>query len=168
MASFVTSNTSGISTTTTYTAATSSADTWTAPGIALGTTVFGTDNAEYLWVIAGSAITQYSWVGVDENMVAYPLTKAMADDGWQIGVSQLAFAIGSYGVVALKGANLTGRVGASCAADVALYTSATAGVLDDTASSQTKIDGVVLVTANASATVRAKEVLLTWPRSSTF
>lgn len=168
MVAFVTANTAGISVTTTYAPATASADTWSTPGIALGTTVFGTDNAEYVWVIAGSAITQYSWVGVDENFVAYPLTKARADVGWQIGVAQLAFTTGYYGVVALKGANLTGRVGASCNADVALYTSATAGVLDDTSTGQTKIDGVVLVTANASASIRSKEVLLTWPRSSTF
>lgn len=137
-------------------------------GLELGTTVSAADNQEYTLVVAGSAITQYDWIGIDENFSAYPLTKAMADDGWIIGAAQVAFDAGDYGWIATKGANLTGRIGASCAADVALYTSSTAGVLDDTATSQTKIDGAVLVTANASASIRSKEVLLTWPRSSTF
>lgn len=136
-------------------------------GMALGTTVQATDNQEYTYVRAGSAITQYFWVGIDEDFLAYPLTKGMADDGWIIGAAQVAFASGDYGWIVTKGANITGRVAASCAADVPLYTTGTAGVLDDTVTSQTKIDGVVAVGASTSAASN-REVLLTWPRSSTF
>jgi hypothetical protein len=136
-------------------------------GHALGTLVQGTDSQEYLYVLAGSAITQYQVVGVDENYSAYPLTKAMADDGWHIGAAQVAFASGDYGWVAVRGSNVTIKVLGACAADVALYTSGTAGSLDDTATSQTKIDGIVLVTAAATA-ASSRESIMTFPRSSTF
>jgi hypothetical protein len=135
---------------------------------ALGTTVKTTDGGEYVYVQASGAITQYDWVGIDEDYQCASLTKTIADDGWSVGVAQVAFADNDYGWVAIRGHNLTGRIAASCAADVSLYTSATAGVLDDSSTSQTKIEGVVAVTANASNTARAKEALLTFPRSTTF
>lgn len=137
-------------------------------GFALGTKVTGPDGQEYTYVQAAEAITQYDFVGIDENFKASKLTKDIADDGWIIGVAQVAFAASDYGWIATKGGNLTGFVLASCAADVPLYTSGTAGKLDDSSTSQTKIDGIVLVTANSSNTARAKEVLMTFPRSSTF
>jgi len=138
----------------------------------LGETFIGDDAQVWVYCKFASATTQYDWVGIDENFSARPLTNAMAQDGWQIGIAPLAYTINYYGWAAIKGANLTGRVGASCNADVSLYTSATAGVLDDTAgagTSLTKIEGVVLVTANASASIRSKEVLVTsFPRATTF
>lgn len=137
-------------------------------GHKLGTRVQATDGQEYLYVLAGSAITQYAVVGVDEDFNAYPLTKAMADDGWTIGAAQVAFASGDYGYVATRGHNLTIQVKGSCAADVALYTTATAGKLDDTSTSQTKIEGIVLVTANGTATASTSEALATFPRSASF
>lgn len=135
---------------------------------ALGTREASVDNQEYVYVLAGSAITQYQWVGVDEDFSAYPLTKAMADDGWIIGVAQTAKTSGSYGWVAVKGANLTANVAGSCAADVALYTTSTAGTVDDTSTSQTKIDGAVAVASNGTSAAANVEVLLTYPKSTTF
>lgn len=143
-------------------------DTPTTASFTLGTKVTTEDGQVYTYVKASAAIAQYDWVGIDEDFQAAPLTKAMADDGWFVGVAQVAFASADYGWVATQGANLTGKTLASCAADVALYTSATAGALDDTSASQTKIDGVVRVTATTTATAAAREVLLTFPRSSTF
>ena len=139
----------------------------------LGEVFYASDGQIYIYAKAGSAITQYRWVGIDEDFNAYPLTNAMAQDGWQIGVAPVAFTTAApYGWFCIKGANVTAAVGASCNADVSLYTSATAGVLDDTAgagTSLTKIEGVVLVTANPSASIRNKEVLITsFPRATTF
>ena len=68
----------------------------------------------------------------------------------------------------MTGRNVNAAVGASCAADVALYTSATAGVLDDTSTSQTKVDGVVAAAANGTAAQANVEVIMTWPKSTTF
>lgn len=134
-------------------------------GHALGQEVTAPDNGAAIFVQAGSAVTQYHTVGVDENFQAYPLTKAMADDGWIIGFAQVALAKSDYGWVRTRGSNINARGAAACKPDVALYTSATAGVLDDTSASQTKIDGVVFV-ATASGT--SAEILATFPRSATF
>lgn len=134
----------------------------------LGDCVSGQDGTEFQYCQSSGIITQYDWVGIDENNQAASLTKAMADDGFKIGVAQVTTADNDGVWVATEGRNLNGNVLASCAADVALYTSATAGHLDDTSASQTKIDGVVAVAANATASATNVEVLLTFPRSATF
>lgn len=134
-------------------------------GFALGTRVTTTDNGEVIYVQAGTAITQYDTVGIDEDFQAHPITKARADDGWFIGFAQVAFANDDYGWVHTKGSNIRARGAAACQPDVALYTSATAGVLDDTSASQTNIDGITFV-ATASGT--NAEILATFPRSATF
>jgi hypothetical protein len=133
---------------------------------AVGDYTQGNDGSAWMYVQANGAITQYDWVGVDENFQAGALTAAMAGDGWSVGVAQIAFADNEYGWVAVKGHNITARVGASCAADVVLYTTATAGVLDD--ATGTRIDGVVAVTANSATSIASTEVLMTYPRSSSF
>jgi len=126
----------------------------------LGTCVMGTDGTKWVYVQASGAITQYDAVGIDENYQAAALTKALADAGHQVGYAQVAFADNDYGWIACAGSNVSVRVAASCAADVALYTTATAGVLDDTSASQTKLLGAVIVTAGTSAAVSAREVLI--------
>lgn len=133
----------------------------------LGTRASGTDNQEYIYVQADEAITQYDLVAIDENFQMSQLTATEAGDGWTIGAAQVAFSDNELGWVAVKGHNLQGRVGASCAADVALYTSGTAGVVDD-ATGGTKIDGIVAVGANTPTTAGNVEILMTYPRSATF
>ncbi|MEC9266715.1 MAG: hypothetical protein VX464_11700 [Pseudomonadota bacterium] len=122
----------------------------------------------WVYVQAAEALTQYDFVGIDEDYAASQLTATEAGDGWFIGVAQVAFSADEYGWIVCQGANgITARVAASCAADVALYTTATAGVVDD-ATTTTKIDGVVAVAANTTTSVANVEVLLTFPKSSGF
>lgn len=140
-------------------------------GRQLGQQVQGVDNTVFINIKATSAISQYAAVGIDENYAGQPLTKGMADDGWMIGFAQTALTKGNYGWVALRGSNIKCLCLKSCAADVTLYTTGTAGTLDDTSGSQTNIDGVVAVTAasaSAPAAGQAVEVIATWPRSTTF
>lgn len=132
---------------------------------ALGKEVKGTSGSEWLFVKAGSAVTQYFTVGIDEDHNAYPLTKAMADDGWRVGFAQVALTKDNYGWVAVKGSDIKAFGLAGCLPDVALYTSGTAGKLDDTSASQTKINGLVFVTTASGA---AAEVIASFPRSTTF
>lgn len=139
----------------------------TTAAFALGTTTKGSDGTEWVYVQANAAITQYRAVGIDENYQAALLTKAMVDDGWGIGFAQVAFADDDYGWVATKGSNINCWCLGSCAADVALYSSGTAGALDDDASGQTKVDGVVAVAAVATAAA-ATEIIATFPKSTTF
>jgi hypothetical protein len=135
-------------------------------GLPLGTTVKATDGTEYVRVQASGAIAQYDAVGIDENFAAAPLTTAMAGDGWFIGFAQVAFASADYGWVATRGSNINCKVAAACAADVALFTTATAGTLDD-ATTTTKIDGIVAVTAVGTAAGNV-EIIATQPKSSAF
>ncbi len=125
---------------------------------AVGTVVTAKDNQEWMKVHAATVITQFDAVGIDENYEASALTKAMADDGWAVGFAQVAFADNDFGWVAIKGSNINVRVAASCAADVSLYTTSTAGVLDDTSASQTLITGIVMPTLNATASATNVEV----------
>lgn len=135
----------------------------TAAGFDLGTVVMGTDSTKWVYVQANGAITQYDAVGIDENYQAAALTKTLADAGLQIGFAQVAFADNDYGWIALEGSNISVRVAPSCAADVALYTTGSSGVLDDTSASQTKIEGAVIVAAGTSAANSAREVIATRP-----
>lgn len=129
----------------------------------LGTRVTGTDGSHWVYVQAGAAITQYSWVAIDENFQAVMGTKALADVGHQVGFAQVAFSDNDFGWVCVHGpGNITVRVLASCAADVQLYTSGTAGALDDTSASQTLIRGVVLVAA-ATNTASDRECIAVYP-----
>jgi acetylglutamate kinase len=133
----------------------------------LGTRVLATDGGELVYVQANGAITQYDAVGIDENYQAAALTTAMVDDGYMIGFAQIAFTDNYYGWVFVRGSNINCRVADSCAADVALYTTSTAGVLDD-ATTTSRVDGVVCVAANANTTTSNVEVIATWPRSNGF
>ena len=135
----------------------------------LGASHTGTDGTKWLYVKSAGAISQYDYVTVDEDMVATQGAKAGVDDGHIVAFAQVAFsAADEYGWVALAGTGISTNVLGSCAADVALYTSGTAGALDDSSTSQTKIDGVVLVTANASSTAQSGEIIATYPKSTTF
>jgi hypothetical protein len=132
---------------------------------ALGSVVTAQDSAIYMRVHASAAIAQYDFVGIDENYEAAPLTAAMAGDGWQIGAAQVALADNDFGWVAVKGSNIKGAFAASCAADVALYTTGTAGTLDD--ATGTLINGVVCVLTPGTAAAEA-EVIMSWPKASGF
>lgn len=133
----------------------------------LGTRVQATDGGTLVYVQANGAVAIYDVVGIDENFQAAPVDSTMAGDGWYVGFAQVAFADNEYGWVYLTGSNINANVAAGCAADVALYTSATAGTLDDASSNGTKIDGVVAVTAKTTSAAFV-EVIATWPKSTTF
>lgn len=133
----------------------------------LGTRVTATDGSEWVFVQAGAAITQYSWLSIDENFQAVMGTKALADAGHQVGFAQVAFDDNDFGWVAVNApGNVTVRVLGSCAADVQLYTSGTAGALDDTAASQTLIRGVVIVSANSTTAASTKEAIAVYPSAT--
>lgn len=134
--------------------------------IALGQRVTATDGSNWLYVHAGAAITQYSWVSIDENFEAVMGTKTLADAGYGVGFAQVAFADNDFGWVCVNGpGNINVRVLASCAADVQLYTTSTAGALDDTSASQTLLRGVVLATA-ATNTASTRECLAVYPNAT--
>jgi hypothetical protein len=140
------------------------------PQHALGTCVPGNDGTEWMFVQASTAITVNMTVGIDENFAARPITTADAQDGWNIGFAQVAFAANNFGWLAIKGsgANIDLRIAVNCAADVALYTSATAGILDDTSTSFEQIKGIVATESGTGTSVSTVGGILTFPRAATF
>jgi hypothetical protein len=139
----------------------------TTPEFELGTLMNSTDGVCWMYVHASGAITQYDCVGIDEDFEAASMTHAIAADGWAVGFAQSAFADNDYGWVAMSGSNIQCNLLISCAADVPLFTSATAGNLDDASvASALRIEGLVSVATITAAT--NAEVIATSPRSITF
>lgn len=138
--------------------------------IALGTTARGTDGQEYVFVQAGAEIStttsQPFALAIDENFQAVKITKALASAGHMIGFApQAVVADNDFFWAVTKGSNFNIKVGVSCAADVNLWTTATAGVLDDTSGgSHVAVLGVKIVTAastSASAGSTVREAIVT-------
>ena len=122
----------------------------------LGMLDTGTDGTVWMYVQAGAAITQYDAVLINEDFQAVPMTTTLATEasgsaGDFVGFAQVAFSDNDLGWVAIKGSNIECRLSASCAADVMLYSTASAGVLDD-ASAGVLLNGVGAVAAGTAAT----------------
>lgn len=131
----------------------------------LGTVACGNGGTEWIYVQSTSAVTQYHCVSIDKDHKIRPITKALADVNPRVGFAQVAFAADEYGWVAMRGSdtNLKVLVKAACADFVDLYTSASAGVLDDTSTSQTKIVGVVTSSSATNSGTQAEAVYAVFP-----
>lgn len=132
-------------------------------GFGLGDRYVDSSGKEYVFVLASGAVAQYDAVQIDSTYTAQALTKAMGDTGLPVGVAVGTLSSASYGWAQIKG---VGTVNAlqTCASSTALYTSGTAGKLDDTTTSQVKIAGIVLLSANATTgTVATACVMGTYP-----
>ncbi len=139
-----------------------------APKFALGTISAGDNGSEWMYVQASTTIAAYDFVGADSSFKANPLSSTMAAAGITVGVSQIAVPISEYFWVALQGrGSISGKVAASCAAAVPLYTTTTPGTLDDSATAtQSLVEGVVIVTTQASTTgLAGTPAIVTYPRS---
>lgn len=133
--------------------------------VALGTVATGTDGQRYVFCQAGEAIStttkQPFFLAIDENFQALKLTKALAIAGHRVGVApRQIISDNDFFWAILGGANFDCKVAVSCAADITLWTTATAGVLDDTSGgSHVAVFGVVIAvaastSASAGSTVR--------------
>lgn len=97
----------------------------------LGDIVCASDGAEYMYVRADEALAANAFVKIDDDFECAELTTAISGaEPTAVGCAQVAFADTEYGWVAISGA-FTGLLAASCAADVKIGTTTTAGVLDD-------------------------------------
>lgn len=123
----------------------------------LGQEVIGSDGCTYTYCLAGEALAQYAACGVDEDHSATELTTTTAGAVPQpVVVPQIAVASGEYFWGVCEGSGFSVLGAASCAKDVKIYTTATAGVVDD--ASTTLIVGLRLdetLTGAAAATATA-------------
>jgi len=119
----------------------------------VGTRAYGADGSEWIYAKQCAAVAG-DVVAITNAYAAAKATKALADTGDKLAVSQMTKTNTYYGWFLVKGGSGTSytvRVRASCLPNVALYTSAVAGMLDDTSTSQTQVRGITIRdTASAS------------------
>jgi hypothetical protein len=124
-------------------------DTQTSAQFKPGTLVTLDDGGTAIYVQAASDIGTYAAVGVLVNNTAVPLTTTNAATTKRFAVAQTSIASGQYGWVQAGGVMVV-NLAASCAANVPLFTTATAGVLDDATVSGNGVGLVVGIVANTS------------------
>jgi hypothetical protein len=110
--------------------------------------------ARFIYAKASAAIAQYAAAKIDHDGTAAELTTTISGvEPTEVGIPQVALSTNYYGWFFVEGsktgAGIKVLAAASCAADVKLYTTATAGVIDDTATDL--IAGLVLTVANGAA-----------------
>ena len=120
----------------------------TALGIAPGREITA-DNGKHIRIIAGAALTTGDAVIVAASGTASLLTNALARAGTgKLAWAQNVVGSGNYGWAQMTGP-ISIRASASCLPISALYTSDTAGVLDDASASLSQIQ-IRNVTVNAT------------------
>lgn len=130
----------------------------------LGQRACGDGNSEWIYVQAGEAISTTTKepyaLAVDENFQAKKITKALAIVGHIIAVApRQIIADNSFFWACTRGTNIPLRVAASCAADVNLWTTATAGRLDDTSGASHRVVlGIKIVLAASASTSAAQTI----------
>lgn len=132
----------------------------TVPRFALGTRVAASESTEWIYVQTDGAVTAAGYVCViDEAFQSAMLSTSNDAEGDLVGVAAVDFADNEYGWLQVKGPTLI-RVAASCAANITLNTTGTAGQLDDDgAVGAMRIDGLVLTTANGGSAATAAGML---------
>ena len=127
----------------------------------LGLEVEGSDGARRRYVQAGEAIAQYNWVCINQADQATKMTKTNVDGGLRLGVaSDVGFSDNDIGWVVVDGP-CTAKIAAACAANVNLYTTATAGLADDTSASQTLLRGCIATVLGNTNSTSNRACLLT-------
>jgi hypothetical protein len=122
----------------------------------------------FVYIKAASAIDQYAFVTIDENGSVAMLTTTNAGTGeGTVGVVQVALSANEFGFAWIGGAAggggvIKGKVAASYVANALLYTTATAGVADDAATTLIKnVVGLTTDSGSGSAVVLYSSNFLT-------
>lgn len=129
---------------------------------ALGTTCDGTEGGRFIYCQANGAITGDAYVCIiSESYQADMIETTLSATGFaeQVGVAKSVWADNEFGWIQVRG-TCDIRVLASAAADTTLNTTATAGALDDDATSGAEnILGLAIKTANGGSTANVEGYL---------
>lgn len=124
---------------------------------------FEKDGSIWRYVQANGAISQYDCVWIDDDWQAAKITYALTGSNAypsKAGVAQFAFTDNYYGWVWTSGGGTGSGIYvtclALCAADVKLYTSATAGAIDDASASQALLQGLKIMVTVGGSTAAAE------------
>lgn len=138
-----------------------------------GTTVKTSDGGEAVYVQATSTIAQYNACiiintssATGQSVGCVPVTTTNALTSQRIAFAQTAIASSSYGWVQTSGNNVRVNALIACQPAVPLFTTATAGSLDDAVVTAGYCLGVVLMSSATSASsppaVVGNSVIRTW------
>ena len=122
----------------------------TSPSFNLGTTVNLDDGGQAIYVQAASTVATYAAVAVRVNNTVVPLTTTNSAGSKAVGFAQVSIASAYYGWVQLGGKPRV-LVAANCQPSVPLFTTATAGVLDDATVTAGLVAGLVATTSTVTA-----------------
>lgn len=118
----------------------------------VGTVVNLNDGGQAMYVHAStSALSTYGAVSIGLDGVAALLTTTNVATSPRIGFAQTSIGTSKYGWVQLGGQVLV-NLAAQCADNVPLFTTGTAGVLDDAVVSGGYVFGVIATTSISNAT----------------
>ena len=120
------------------------------PSFNLGTTVNLDDGGQAVYVQAASTVATYMAVSVLVNNTVVPLTTTNSANSKAVGFAQTSIASAYYGWVQLGGKPRV-NVLIGCQPNVPLFTTATAGSLDDATVTAGLVAGLVATTSAASA-----------------
>jgi hypothetical protein len=127
----------------------------TSPVVPVGTRVNLSDGGMAIYVQAASEISTYAAAVLLPDYTALMATTARVTDGTgegvQIGWAQTSIASAYYGWLQVSGRPIA-NLAANCADKVALFTTATAGVMDDAVVSIGYAPGVWAITTISNAT----------------
>lgn len=119
-------------------------------GIALGDT-YKENGKTYIFVKGVASTVTGDWLVFYPNtFTTARMTKAEVDKLYPLGIALGALVANTYGWIQIQGL-ASAKLLASCAVEVPLYTSATAGNADDDSTTQTKINRVVNLTVVGGA-----------------
>ena len=113
---------------------------------------------EYLWCLGVASVVAGSAVAINESYATALLTTTNGAAPQRVGFAKAVIAASKWGWFQTRGVGVPMSLAASCAKDVALFTTATGGVLDDESSATHKVIGAVADTAVTSAAVSAGRV----------
>ncbi len=133
-----------------------------------GTRVGTSNNGVYVFARAASTIAQYDVVifaewatsatsaGANWLLQAAPILTASAATGGvagpsMVGIAQTAIASAYYGWIAVNGSNLRANLLVAANPHVPLFTTSTAGSLDDATVSAGWVQGIIAITSATSA-----------------
>lgn len=122
------------------------------PTFVVGTIVNLNDGGQAMYVKAStSALSTYAAVSIGAGGVATMLTTTNGLGNARVGFAQTSIATSNYGWVQLGGQPLV-NLASQCKPSVPLFTTSTAGVLDDASVSNGYVAGIVAQTSISNAT----------------
>lgn len=124
----------------------------------------GKTGKEYVFVQANSAVAAGDVVHIpSDTYVAAGLTTALSAASDAIGVAPFAFTSGDYGWVQVYGRCKVSVLG-SAVKSVLLYSTTTAGALDDATASNYQVTGIALASTNPTASATVMSAFISWPK----